>query len=196
MMNNDVVPKLESVIDEEKKASHFNLMDEAGKAIHLDNAKEKLKAGNVDICYPPIFQSGGEFDLRPRGVSNDENLYYDSTTIGALKPGNSASAVYQSALTVAQNEAPELVPNLTKNVGTRIGLEFHELGLILNAKNDRVIKARMVFNVALGFQNLQNKADNPKIRKFSLLLAETLIIGSMKMMRKKISVKLSLKQAA
>ncbi|KAJ4832785.1 FACT complex subunit spt16 [Turnera subulata] len=221
VMNNVVVPKLESVIDDEKKVSHSVLMDEAEKAI-LDpgKAKAKLKADNVDICYPPIFQSGGEFDLRPSAASNDENLYYDSASviicavgsrynsycsnvartylidanplqskaysvllkaheaaIGALKPGNSASAVYQSALSVVQNEAPELVPNLTKNAGTGIGLEFRESGLILNAKNDRVIKARMVFNVALGFQNLQNEADNPKIRNFSLLLADTVIVG-------------------
>jgi nucleosome binding factor SPN SPT16 subunit len=58
VMNNIVVPKLENVIDEEKNIIHSALMDEAEKAI-LDptRAKAKLKADNVDICYPPIFQS-------------------------------------------------------------------------------------------------------------------------------------------
>ncbi|KAJ4952611.1 hypothetical protein NE237_029443 [Protea cynaroides] len=221
VMKQFVVPKLEKVIDEEKRVSHSSLMDETEKVI-LDpaRAKVKLKAENVDICYPPIFQSGGEFDLRPSASSNDENLYYDSTSviicaigsrynsycsnlartilidanplqskayevllkahevaIGALIPGNKVSTVYQAALSVVEKETPELAQNLTKSAGTGIGLEFRESGLNLNAKNDRVLKAGMVFNVSLGFQNLQAQTNSPKTEKFSLLLADTVIIN-------------------
>ncbi|GAV70889.1 Peptidase_M24 domain-containing protein/Rtt106 domain-containing protein/SPT16 domain-containing protein [Cephalotus follicularis] len=221
VMNNVVVPKLENVIDEEKKVAHSSLMDEAEKAIlEPSKAKVKLKAENVDICYPPIFQSGGEFDLRPSAASNDELLYYDSASviicavgarynsycsniartylidanplqskayevllkaheaaINALKPGIRVSAAYQAALSVVERDAPELVPNLTKSAGTGIGLEFRESGLNLNAKNDRVVKTNMVFNVSLGFQNLRSHTNNPKNQNFSLLLADTVIIG-------------------
>lgn len=81
-MKNFVVPKVEKVIDEEKKVSHATLMDDTEKAI-LEPVKigVKLKAENVDICYPPIFQSGGNFDLRPSASSNDDPLYYDSNSI-------------------------------------------------------------------------------------------------------------------
>uniref|UniRef100_A0A7N0RAU6 FACT complex subunit n=1 Tax=Kalanchoe fedtschenkoi TaxID=63787 RepID=A0A7N0RAU6_KALFE len=77
-----MVPKLESIIDEEKKVKHSSLMDDAEKVI-LEPSKinVKLRASNVDICYPPIIQSGGEFDLRPSAASNDENLYYDSGSV-------------------------------------------------------------------------------------------------------------------
>ncbi|KAF2300884.1 hypothetical protein GH714_018015 [Hevea brasiliensis] len=221
VMSNVVIPTLENAIDEEKKVTHSSLMDEAEKAI-MDpaKAKAKLKAENCDICYPPIFQSGGEFDLRPSAASNEEYLYYDpasviivaigarynnycsnlartflidaNTTqskayevllqaheaaIGALKPGNKISVVYQAAISVVEKEAPELVPNLTKSAGTGIGLEFRESGLNLNAKNDRLLKPNMVFNMSLGFQNLQNQTNNPKIRNFSLLVADTVIVG-------------------
>uniref|UniRef100_A0A6N2LUJ3 FACT complex subunit n=1 Tax=Salix viminalis TaxID=40686 RepID=A0A6N2LUJ3_SALVM len=89
VMNNVVVPKLENAIDEEKNITHSALMDEAEKAI-LDptRAKAKLKAENVDICYPPIFQSGGEFDLRPSAASNDESLYYDSASVIIIAVGS------------------------------------------------------------------------------------------------------------
>ncbi|KAJ8755334.1 hypothetical protein K2173_019132 [Erythroxylum novogranatense] len=221
VMNNVVVPKLENVIDEEKKVSHSSLMDEAEKAImEPTKAKAKLKAEAVDICYPPIFQSGGEFDLRPSATSNDEYLYYDSASviicavgsrynsycsnlartflidanplqnkayevllraheaaISALKPGNKVNAAYQAALSVVEKEAPDLVPNLTKSAGTGIGLEFRESGLNINSKNDRVLKPSMVFNVSLGFQNLHNNSNNPKIQNFSLLIADTVIVG-------------------
>lgn len=237
VMNKIVVPKLENVIDEEKKVTHSLLMDEAEKAIlEPTKAGVKLRAENVDICYPPIFQSRGAFDLRPSAASNDELLYYDSgsviicavgsrynsycsniarsflidatslqskayevllkaheAAIGALKPGNKVSAAYQAALSVVEKEAPELVPNLTKSAGTGIGLEFRESGLNLNAKNDRVVKAKMIFNVSIGFQNLQNQkkekmnfnvfncfrkvTSKPKNQMFSLLLADTVIVG-------------------
>lgn len=221
VMRQFVVPKLEKAIDEERKVSHSSLMDDTEKTI-LEPAriKVKLKAENIDICYPPIFQSGGEFDLKPSASSNDENLYYDSTSviicalgsrynsycsniartflidanskqskayevllkaqeaaIGALKSGNKVNSVYQAAVSVVEKEAPELVANLTKTAGTGIGLEFRESGLSLNAKNDRILKPGMVFNVSLGFQNLQTDTNNPKTRKCSVLLADTVIVG-------------------
>ncbi|XP_058191635.1 FACT complex subunit SPT16-like isoform X2 [Rhododendron vialii] len=221
VMKHFVVPKLEKVIDEEKKISHSSLMDDTEKVI-LEPAKVKvkLKADNIDICYPPIFQSGGGFDLKPSASSNDENLYYDSTSviicaigsrynsycsnvartflidanvvqskayevllkahdaaIGALKPGNKAGAAYQAAVSVVEKDAPEFVTNLTKSAGTGIGLEFRESGLSLNAKNDRVLKPGMIFNVSLGFQNLQAETKNPKTQNFSVLLSDTVIVS-------------------
>nr|GEU86794.1 FACT complex subunit SPT16-like [Tanacetum cinerariifolium] len=215
-----VVPKLEKVIDEEKKITHASLMDDTEKAIlEPSRIKVKLKADNVDICYPPIFQSGGNFDLRPSASSNDDNLYYDSASviicalgsrynsycanvartflidsnatqskayqvllkaheaaIGALKVGNKASDVYRAAYTVVEKEAPELISNLTKSAGTGIGLEFRESGLNLNEKNERILKAGMVLNVSLGFQNLQAKSSKAKSQNYALLLADTVIV--------------------
>lgn len=221
VMKHFVVPRLEKVIDEEKKVSHSSLMDDTEKVI-LEPAKikVKLKAENVDICYPPIFQSGGEFDLKPSAASNDSNLYYDSTSviicaigarynsycsnvartflidanpvqkkayavllkaqgaaIAALKPGSKAGDAYQSAVAVVEKEAAELAPSLTKSAGTGIGLEFRESGHNLNGKNEKILKAGMVFNVSLGFQNLQTETKNPKTQKFSLLLSDTVIVG-------------------
>ncbi|XP_071716737.1 FACT complex subunit SPT16-like [Rutidosis leptorrhynchoides] len=50
-----VVPKLEKVIDEETKVTHSLLMDDTEKTIlEPTKIKVKLKAENVDICYPPI----------------------------------------------------------------------------------------------------------------------------------------------
>ncbi|AES74653.1 putative peptidase M24, FACT complex subunit Spt16p/Cdc68p, creatinase/Aminopeptidase P/Spt16 [Medicago truncatula] len=82
VMKNFVVSKLENVIDEEKKILNSTLMKETEKVI-LEPSKVncKLKADNVDICYSPIFQSGGKFDLRPITGSNDEALYYETASV-------------------------------------------------------------------------------------------------------------------
>lgn len=41
----------------------------------------KLKAENVEICYPFIVQSGGEYDLRWSAGSNDRTLVYEPTGV-------------------------------------------------------------------------------------------------------------------
>lgn len=220
VLKNVVVPRLEVIIDEEKRVTHSGLMEDTEKAI-LDpqKAKVKLKAENVDICYPPVFQSGGEFDLRPGAVSNDENLYYEATgvivcaigsrynsycsnvsrtylidaepvqgkaykvllkaqeaAINALRSGNPASAAYKAAVEVVQRDGPEFLSHLTKSAGTGIGIEFRESGLSLNARNDKVLRAGMVFNVALGLQNLQLQNGNTKTQNYSLSIADTVVV--------------------
>ncbi|XP_057872984.2 FACT complex subunit SPT16 isoform X2 [Cryptomeria japonica] len=79
VLKNYVVPKLEEIIEGEKKVTHYTLMEDTENAI-LDPGKANLKIEpeNVDICYPPIFQSGGVFDLKPDAESNDDDLYYDA----------------------------------------------------------------------------------------------------------------------
>ncbi|MCO5601625.1 hypothetical protein L7F22_055748 [Adiantum nelumboides] len=221
VLKNYVVPKLEVVIDEEKKITHAELMDDTEKAvIDPSKAKVKLKPDNVDICYPPVFQSGGVFDLRPSAISNDDPLYYDTlgviicaigarynsycanvartylidadpvqskaykvlqkaheAAISSLKPGSPASAAYKAAVDVFEREGQEFLPHMTKTTGTGIGIEFRESGLSLNAKNDRILKAGMAFNVSLGLQNLQaQSSQDPKTKSFSLLVADTVVI--------------------
>ncbi|XP_071700392.1 FACT complex subunit SPT16-like [Rutidosis leptorrhynchoides] len=65
-----VVPKLEKVMDDTEKT-----------ILEPTKINLKLKDECVDICYPPIFQSGGNFDLRPSASSNDDLLYYDSASV-------------------------------------------------------------------------------------------------------------------
>lgn len=82
VLNNDVRPKLELIIDEEKKVTHSTLMEETENVIlNPSMAKLRLKAENVDVCYAPVFQSGGMFDLKPGAESNDEYLCYDTTGV-------------------------------------------------------------------------------------------------------------------
>ncbi|KAI3902683.1 hypothetical protein MKW92_050924, partial [Papaver armeniacum] len=135
VMKHFVVPKLEKIIDEEKKVTHSSLMEETEKAV-LEPAKVKvkLKADNVDICYPPIFQSGGESLISGRVllasviicvVGSRYNSYCSNVTMMqmqchmgfSLRPRrqrSKVSAVYEAAFVVVLKDGPELVPNPTK----------------------------------------------------------------------------------
>uniref|UniRef100_A0A7S0S408 FACT complex subunit n=1 Tax=Chlamydomonas leiostraca TaxID=1034604 RepID=A0A7S0S408_9CHLO len=71
-----VLAKIETIIDEGKSVKHSKLTEQTEQVI-LDPAKigVKLKAENCDIAYPPIFQSGGKYDLKVSAVSDDAPLH-------------------------------------------------------------------------------------------------------------------------
>ena len=79
-MKEHVMPKILSIIDEEKKVTHSKLSEDFENALtnQLKMFKTKLPSALntdfVDICYPPIIQSGGVFSLKPSAISSDENL--------------------------------------------------------------------------------------------------------------------------
>ncbi|KAM3375492.1 hypothetical protein P3S68_014206 [Capsicum galapagoense] len=79
-------------------------------------------------------------------------------------------------LAVVERDVPEFVSNLTKSAGTRISLELQEFGLIINATNDKAVKAGMVFNMSLGSHNLQAETAAEKSRNFSFLLVNTIFV--------------------
>lgn len=82
VMRKYVVSKVEKIIEDEKKIAHSELMVLTEKILLSPiNIDVKLKAENVDICYPPVFQSGGKYDLRPSAFSNDDDLHYDSGSV-------------------------------------------------------------------------------------------------------------------
>lgn len=72
--------KILSVIDDGKSVAHSKLSEDFENAITNNLKKYKTKLPStlntdyVDICYPPIVQSGGIYSLKPSALSNDDNL--------------------------------------------------------------------------------------------------------------------------
>lgn len=79
-MKEHVMPKILSIVDEEKKITHSKLSEDFENALTNQLKKFKTKLPStlntdfVDICYPPIVQSGGVYSLKPSALSNDDNL--------------------------------------------------------------------------------------------------------------------------
>ncbi|KAL1826782.1 hypothetical protein ACET3Z_005194 [Daucus carota] len=109
-----------------KEAPEGNLLEKWAEKLPImrfmvAKIKVKLKAENVDICYPPIFK----LESKAYGVL----LKAQEAVINGLKPGRTAAGAYQAAVSIVEKEAPELAANLTRTAGTGIGLEFREFGL-------------------------------------------------------------------
>ncbi|CAL5378434.1 unnamed protein product [Camellia sinensis] len=173
---------------EKLKNANFQLSDITNEFSDLFAVKDSSEITNVKKAgyltssvmkhfVIPMLEKSIDEEKKLRSKAYEVLLEAHDAAISALKPGNKAGAAYEAALSVVEKDAPELVANLTKSAGTGIGLEFQESGLSLNGKNDRVLKPGIVFNVSLGFQNLQAETKNPKTQKFSVLLSDTVIVG-------------------
>jgi len=103
-------------------------------------------------------------------------LELQTLLLKSFKAGNKVGQVYDKALEHINNFKPELVPHFLKNCGYGIGIEFQESLLVINSNNHRVMRAGMVFNFVLGFQNLVLKAGTEKEKKYSMMITDTILV--------------------
>lgn len=82
VMKHGCIPRMEEIIDSEIKVTHEELSSELDAMIE-DPSKINLKIpkDDVDSCYFPVVQSGGEYDIRMSAISTSEPLKYDIITI-------------------------------------------------------------------------------------------------------------------
>ncbi|KAI9144721.1 FACT complex component Spt16 [Paraphysoderma sedebokerense] len=92
-----------------------------------------------------------------------------------IKDGVRAKDIYARAYQFVKTNRPDLEGNFTKNVGFGTGIEFREASFVLNAKNERLLKAGMAINLVIGLQNLENqKTDDQRNKTYALLIADTI----------------------
>jgi hypothetical protein len=67
----------------------------------------KLKAENVDIAYPPLFQSGGSYDLKLNAACDDNPLHDGEA------PAAAAALLLFGAMWAVMNGVWCLLPDIT-----------------------------------------------------------------------------------
>ena len=82
VMKHGCIPRIEEIIDSELKVTHEQLSGEFDAMIE-DPSKINLKVPKEDVqsCYFPVAQSGGDYDIRVSAQSNSETLQYDIITL-------------------------------------------------------------------------------------------------------------------
>ncbi|KAG5918249.1 FACT complex subunit spt16 [Claviceps capensis] len=92
-----------------------------------------------------------------------------------IQDGMTAKEVYLKALNLIKVKKPEMEKHFLKNVGWGIGLENRDPTLVLNAKNNRVLKDGMTLIIHTGFQDIDNPQPQDKNSKvYSLVLTDTI----------------------
>lgn len=100
-----------------------------------------------------------------------------------MKDGTSVRDVYQHAVSYVKSNMPDLEKNFVKSIGfgvilsrtlsvtvlryfSKMGIEFRDANYILSAKNTRLLRQNMIFNLSLGFTGLSD----PRGQKFGISL--------------------------
>ena len=95
--------------------------------------------------------------------------------------GAKLSDVYNIAEAYVKKEKPSLLDKMTKTLGFVTGIEFRESSLVIGPKNNAVIKKGMVFNVNLGFADLENPdSSDDRYKKYALFLSDTVVVADVK----------------
>ncbi|XP_074027256.1 SPT16 homolog, facilitates chromatin remodeling subunit dre4 [Leptinotarsa decemlineata] len=206
------------IIDSEKKVKHSKLAEGVESAINDKKYVSGIDINQVDMCYPAIIQSGGNYSLKFSVVSDKNNLHFGAIicSLGAryksycsnivrtllvnptetiqnnynfllnveeevlkkLQNGVKLSDVYEAGFGYIKKEKPELVEHVTKNFGFAMGIEFKESSLMIGPKSTAKAKKGMVFNLNIGFGNLQNKEASEKEGKvYALFIGDTVIVN-------------------
>eukprot|EP01094_Clydonella_sp_ATCC50884_P004500 TRINITY_DN1352_c0_g1_i3.p1 TRINITY_DN1352_c0_g1~~TRINITY_DN1352_c0_g1_i3.p1 ORF type:complete len:998 (+),score=358.39 TRINITY_DN1352_c0_g1_i3:113-2995(+) len=105
-----------------------------------------------------------------------------ATCLEAMKPGKKLGDVMRAAKAHIEKENPALLPNFVRNCGFSLGIGYREGKFVLTEKNNREIRAGMVFNLCIGFNNLvaEEAPDGSKARVFAVMVADTVIVGESK----------------
>ncbi|PVG03034.1 FACT complex subunit SPT16 [Serendipita vermifera] len=94
--------------------------------------------------------------------------------VSKMKEGAVARDIYNHAIGIVRQRKPELEGHFVKSLGHAMGLEFKESAYVISAKNSRVLRSNMVFNVSLGFQDVRETEKSPP---YTIHIADTVKVG-------------------
>ncbi|KAG5841679.1 hypothetical protein ANANG_G00169230 [Anguilla anguilla] len=185
------------IVDADEKVRHSKLAESVEKAIEEKKFLGGADPSTVEMCYPPIIQSGGNYSLKFSVVSDKNHMHFGAITcamgiryksycsnlveevlLGQLKHGVKLCDANNAVVEFVKKEKPDLMGKLTKNLGFVMGIEFREGSLVLNSKNQYRLKKGMVLSVSLGFSDLVNKeGKKDEQKKYALFIGDSIQIN-------------------
>lgn len=206
------------IIDADKKVKHTKLAEGVEQALTDKKYVSGVDMSQLDMCYPAIVQSGGNYSLKFSAVSDKNHLHFgaivcslgvryksycsniirtllvnpsetlqdhynflvnlEEEMLKVMTPGKKLSDIYETGMSYAKKEKPNLVDNLTKNFGFAMGLEFRDNSLVIGPKCTAALRKGMVFNLNVGLSGLKNDKPADKESKIvALFIGDTVLVN-------------------
>lgn len=93
-----------------------------------------------------------------------------------IRDGVVAKDLYNKAINLVRSKKPELESHLVKNVGAGIGIELRDSNMVLNAKNNRVLKNGMTLSITVGLTDVKDP-DSKGNNVYSMVITDTVRVG-------------------
>lgn len=94
-----------------------------------------------------------------------------------LRDGVVAKDLYNKAIGLVHTKKPELEAHFVKNIGAAIGIELRDSNMVLNGKNNKVLKSGMTLSITVGFTNVENSDSTKKGSVYSMVITDTVRVG-------------------
>lgn len=95
-----------------------------------------------------------------------------------VRDGATVKDLYNKAIGLIRAKRPELENHFVKNVGAGIGIELRDQNMLLNAKNNRVLKSGMTLSITVGLTDVGNsEASEKRQAVYSMVVTDTVRVG-------------------
>ncbi|ANB15737.1 chromatin-remodeling protein SPT16 [Sugiyamaella lignohabitans] len=101
-------------------------------------------------------------------------LAVQKAVLSTIKEGTTCKQLYTAAIDYIKSKSPDMEKYFVRNVGWGIGIEFRDSALLLNAKNNHVLKDGMTLNVTVGFADIPLEGSSSQ---YSLLITDTVRVA-------------------
>lgn len=95
-----------------------------------------------------------------------------------VRDGTVAKDLYNKAIGLVRTKKPEIENSFVKSVGAGIGIELRDANMMLNGKNNRVLKSGMTLSISVGLTDVQDlNAKDKKNSLYSMVITDTVRVG-------------------
>ncbi|KAJ5911042.1 FACT complex subunit s.t1.c16 [Penicillium subrubescens] len=147
-----------------------------------NNLKPGIILSSFGIRYKTYNSLIGRTYLVDPSKSQEANyaflLNLHDAVMKEIRDGVVAKDLYNKALSLVRSKKPELENHLTKNIGAGIGIELRDANMILNAKNNRVLKNGMTLAITIGLTDVKDTDSKSKGNNvYSMVITDTVRVG-------------------
>ncbi|OJK03321.1 hypothetical protein ASPACDRAFT_76395 [Aspergillus aculeatus ATCC 16872] len=95
-----------------------------------------------------------------------------------IREGAVAKDLYHKAISLVRAKKPELETHFVKSVGAGVGIELRDSNMLLNGKNDKILKSGMTFSVTVGLTDVEDSSAKDRGSSvYSMVITDTVRVG-------------------
>ncbi|PYH89668.1 FACT complex subunit spt16 [Aspergillus ellipticus CBS 707.79] len=100
------------------------------------------------------------------------------TIMKEIRDGTVSKDLYNKAIGLVRTKRPELEAHFLKTVGAGIGIELRDANMVLNGKNEKVLKSGMAFSITVGLTDVEEPSMKDKnTAVYSMVITDTVRVG-------------------
>ncbi|XHG08082.1 FACT complex subunit spt16 [Aspergillus wentii] len=95
-----------------------------------------------------------------------------------IRDGTVVKDLYNKAIGLIRAKKPDLETHFVKSIGAGIGIELRDANMVLNGKNNRILKSGMTLSVTVGLTDVEDQGSREKKNiMYSMVITDTVRVG-------------------